>query len=121
MHPATDRDHLVAAVRRLAEALPAAEKEPDFPPMEFARIWVAFAETKLVVPVGVWTRCKFGPWAGPAMEVCDVGVHGYFLKDRTPFSGFLGRTDGAAPEAWERTVIRPGCTFEVEIHVSRRA
>lgn len=123
MRPASDRDRLIRAVEAvgsiLNQGLAERVAEPDFPPMEFARIWLAFAETKLVVPVGVWTRCTFGPWAGPQMPVCDIAVHGYFMKDNAPVRGFLGRPQGSPPSAWDRQLICSGCTFETSIQIHR--
>lgn len=138
MHRDPERDRLLEAVAALERKLvfdlgkipdvvleairkrqTDADQEPDFPPMEFARIWVPFAETKLVVPVGVFTRCTFGPWAGPTMPLCEIAVHGYFLKDRAPVRGFLGRPDGAPQAAWLRQRICAGCAFEVSLRVSR--
>ena len=77
------------ALEKLLRELPA--EDPD--PHELAEVWLAFAERRAIVTIGVETAVKLGPWCGPAMPLADVVLHARKLSTGEESFGLFPRDE----------------------------
>jgi hypothetical protein len=99
------------ALGKLLDELPAGD--PDKEPVPMAEVWCPWTSNRHIVLVGEATRLKFGPWAGPRMQLTGISVFARRLDTGKEGVAHLNQAGWPNPHQ----IITAGSFFTVTIRV----